>query len=681
VWDSTGTTIEVKPGWYDPSGTVLSFPRTYIELSSYVPSWGQTWVSVCISPTGTVELVPGIVDTFVTEEDIPSAPSADHWRLAAVKLRVGDTSITQTPYQQNIIDLRFAEVGFPRATGAGAGHDPVTLDEDLDTNLLGISGQELNLDSQPTGTVFIVDVSKPHFRALADGDIPDIHAHYPGSIELGDLEPKGAVDNQVLAFDPSAGWRPEFLDHGDLMGLSDDDHTQYMLSWGDVILVHSGATRTGVAYNDIPSAISAAVSGDVVLVGPGIFSDAVTMKSGVAVVGVSAYLTQITNTVTFSGTTTGARLESVSIVSTATAVVHSSSGANYLHNLYISASSGGASYAINQSAGTLVAIFCWLSAVGAPGNGWTCSGGSAYGYHSYITKAAQSGGGSFYVLNCSYLTSSGTLTYSSAQSILDAILTVDGAGTDLDADKLDGFQSTQVGAASSVVVTDSGGHIDLNTGDIYPRNDEAGLHYRRLATVYDLGLDEFASDTLDSGWSWAGSPFVTPSTVLLTAPSCLLIGGLGSASARAFLYRNTGSLPSSDILALVTVASTSANFAVGVRLDDGTDTNYAEWVLKLSGGAPQTFYLEKRISGAATATAAFILQYPPMLRLQYTGTKWTNWNVTPMLMTPWTYGVTWPVAATVGLTWTPSRWGLIFDQGGSAYASWQRFVVDWYGEQ
>jgi len=64
----------------------------------------------------------------------------------------------------------------------GGGHDPVTLSTDLNSNLLGLSTQQLTLDSQAANLVFAGPASggsvAPSFRSLVAADIPDLSATY-----------------------------------------------------------------------------------------------------------------------------------------------------------------------------------------------------------------------------------------------------------------------------------------------------------------------------------------------------------------------------------------------------------------------------------------------------------------------------------------------------------------------
>jgi hypothetical protein len=64
----------------------------------------------------------------------------------------------------------------------GGGHDPVTLSTDLNSNLLGLSTQQITIDSQAANLVFSGPTSggsaAPSFRSLVVADIPDLSGTY-----------------------------------------------------------------------------------------------------------------------------------------------------------------------------------------------------------------------------------------------------------------------------------------------------------------------------------------------------------------------------------------------------------------------------------------------------------------------------------------------------------------------
>lgn len=78
------------------------------------------------------------------------------------------------------------------------------------------------------------------------------------------------------------------LDHGSLTGLSDDDHTQYLLNWDNILVVHpAGSTRTPGYYTSIQTAINAANTGDTILIMPGTYTENLTLADGVHLKGIA----------------------------------------------------------------------------------------------------------------------------------------------------------------------------------------------------------------------------------------------------------------------------------------------------------------------------------------------------------------------------------------------------------
>lgn len=88
---------------------------------------------------------------------------------------------------------------------AGASHASVTLSADVET-VLGLSGQELSLDTQTANRVFAGPTSgaaaDPTFRALVAADIPSLS-----------YEASGAVATHAAHADPHTGYRLESADH------------------------------------------------------------------------------------------------------------------------------------------------------------------------------------------------------------------------------------------------------------------------------------------------------------------------------------------------------------------------------------------------------------------------------------------------------------------------------------
>jgi len=221
-------------------------------------------------------------------------------------------------------------------------------------------------------------------------------------------------------------------------------------------------------------------------------------------------------------------------------------------------------------------------------------------------------------------------------------------------------------------------------GEIYIELDEASLNL--LLNVH-LGswtdIFNYNDSPTEHGWAWASdSPFVTPATVDTSGQGVLRVGFSG-ASDRAFLYRS-GAPSDADLYAMLALASTAVDFAVGLRLDAGDDDDYVEEVLRVSQASPTQWAVQIRwrTGGGSVSTAdgdAMSVALAYVLDLQIDGTTWSAWHARPRLRGP-LGGLMWkPNSGPTGssLTWTPTRYGLTFDAGGSG-VSWQRAIVKRY---
>lgn len=225
---------------------------------------------------------------------------------------------------------------------------------------------------------------------------------------------------------------------------------------------------------------------------------------------------------------------------------------------------------------------------------------------------------------------------------------------------------------------------ELSTSaDIYLLDDEAGMRYRlRAHNTGGITAEDFDVDSMPAGWSWAGSPFVTPATVDFNNPSLLGVGWSSTGSERAFLY-SSGSPANSSPGACAFVNSLTAGMYTGVRLDDGTDNNYVELSLALSSVSPNVYLLRGKYrtgGGSVTTTDSdtWNLPIPPIFYMSISGTKWSSWDVRPIMAVPFGASlITWKNTLVTGLTWSPTRKGLVFYDGGGT-ATWDRCVVDWH---
>lgn len=207
--------------------------------------------------------------------------------------------------------------------------------------------------------------------------------------------------------------------------------------------------------------------------------------------------------------------------------------------------------------------------------------------------------------------------------------------------------------------------------------------WERMTTYHYGGpgaiTDHFRGSALLAGWAWAAAPFVTPTTVTISRS---VLRASFAAPNRAFLYQ--GTVATSGVMAAVGLWSPTQNFACGLRMDDGTDDNYAEVVLRVSQASPTQWAVQARYragGGVVTTAGGDAISEPDFYRLRMgiTGTPWTAWGFYPLLNGPTANMIMWkPITdlAAGGAAWTPTRVGLVFDDLVGSLAPYQAYV-DW----
>lgn len=177
-------------------------------------------------------------------------------------------------------------------------------------------------------------------------------------------------------------------------------------------------------------------------------------------------------------------------------------------------------------------------------------------------------------------------------------------------------------------------------------------------------LHLWTSTTLPSGWGWAGSPFSTPSVIETVNNRALTWRGF-SGTERAFLYRSWNSSLFDEIIgikALLAARMFTNNFYVGIRLDDGSDNNYAEIGLRYANtGNPIRFISNHRTGGGSVTTTeqtAWATAHMPTntwLSMELRSTPFSNWDYRFRFMTDMSFMTS---GLATGLTWTPTRVGI-----------------------
>lgn len=495
----------------------------------------------------------------------------------------------------------------------------------------------------------------------------------------------------------------EYAEHGQLPGLEDDDHTQYAVSPEKVILVHEspGMERTGEAYNTIEAALNIASAGDTIVIVGTFTEDVVISTSGISLVGLNPEQSVIEGEVTVS---VSAQLRNLKIVAdeTKAGTVYGidcnlpGAGTVMIRNVYVDVNNDDASndavgVRANDEATVWVMDSHIYSTVTGSGDAYalvSSAGAVLYALGCYCSADDYDLAVALATLQvgyCQYDTGKvyGTPTYMDSYEILTSLKTVDGAGSGLDADKTDGYEAPATPAASSIVVLDASGNLKLpGAGDVFYGDDaEASLGYR-IDFFQSPVTDHFDTGSLGGSWSWAGAPFSTPGSVVFTTPSVMRVLQLGAAANRAFLYQSVAGTPG-NVSARAGIVANIDSLGVGTRMDDGSDNNYVEAIFQLQTGNPHSArpQLRYRTGGGSVTTVSGNTFSVPMslfvVDLNVAGTQWTNWNAQTLM-----YGgiadIYYCGGAATGLTWTPTRVGLLFDQGGVGYATWHTYYVDFF---
>lgn len=227
---------------------------------------------------------------------------------------------------------------------------------------------------------------------------------------------------------------------------------------------------------------------------------------------------------------------------------------------------------------------------------------------------------------------------------------------------------THTGTLSRLLGVSSTGDVIEVVKDSYPslkvdENDEATLRQRMDGDL--TYLEHFDGSSMPARFTWAGSPFVTPTTINHSTNSQLIISNTGTW--RAFLYDTALPTNNSYLQSVIRYVAGVTNYGfVGLRYDDGSDSNYIELGLYNYGSGYHVCKIYKRSGGGAvTETTDTVNHYLPHMFVIGTsqwGTEWTNWGCNLNLGLT-NQGAKVLLAYRIGvasLTWTPSRFGIAF---------------------
>lgn len=234
----------------------------------------------------------------------------------------------------------------------------------------------------------------------------------------------------------------------------------------------------------------------------------------------------------------------------------------------------------------------------------------------------------------------------------------------------------------TTTTTEKWGNIYQGVGkDTFPSGDASGLANR---SIYSMNPNTNASNCtedfnggLTAGvWTgWAGSPFSTP-TLSYTSPSSVMkMTFSGGGAARAFLY-STANLQNTR-QARVALFCQTVSTLIGLRMDDGTDNNYCEALLRYVAINQFDWILRTRAGGGAPSiTSLRTIELPEWstVHLWPYGTFWSNWSMQNYLFfdCPGSF-----VNGVSGFTWTATRAGITYELPAGG-ADWEAGYVDWF---
>lgn len=154
--------VNVATGYYLIGTTVYYHAGGPLELTSSVPGASKRWVLIACDENGPYG-VDGAQGSFAYS-DIPDATDPTHYKLAAILLTAGDTTITDWPNEVMIVDLRIAGSRSMAGLGgfvdwenvrivakSGGSYDTIAgalTDADSDDHVLvlpGVWGENVNL--------------------------------------------------------------------------------------------------------------------------------------------------------------------------------------------------------------------------------------------------------------------------------------------------------------------------------------------------------------------------------------------------------------------------------------------------------------------------------------------------------------------------------------------------------
>jgi hypothetical protein len=232
--------------------------------------------------------------------------------------------------------------------------------------------------------------------------------------------------------------------------------------------------------------------------------------------------------------------------------------------------------------------------------------------------------------------------------------------------------------ASPIFTGAFGGGIGV---DVFPCADARGLTTRFINRLgASTHTDHFRSGTIPTGFAWAGSPFITGDILTYNARADFLETGITAAgSGRSFLYKTITNSEAAWNGKQIAARCRAGNTGwAGIRIDNGTDDYYFEFVL-VGAGTQQTLEVSYKAGGAVTTTAINpVISITELLSFQMIVNKYaSDFYVQPYIISEdggSIYGTLYNITS---WTWSPApagRFGLV-----SHYlANYDSGVWDWF---
>lgn len=153
VYAYNGFTIKVNPGWALIDNLAVKITGTSIDLTGDVPVTGALYALVRVDSSGLIDVIDGTPMTSIADLTAAAIPEvADGYvALAAVRLYAGQTALSKTTADPDVLDLRFA----PRTGGGGAGTQTFLALTDTPASYVGQAGKFTKVNTEETAIEFV----------------------------------------------------------------------------------------------------------------------------------------------------------------------------------------------------------------------------------------------------------------------------------------------------------------------------------------------------------------------------------------------------------------------------------------------------------------------------------------------------------------------------------------------